>query len=362
VSRALTTAAATTGAADDDGARDGGLRVLPVEDARWQAFVARSASASPFHDPAWTRVLSTAYGLRAFALLLQDETAGAPFIVARGVTGRPAWISLPYTDELPLLADTPEAQERFVSELAAFGRHAGARRLDLRTSVDGLGWRRDARAVLHELELQEDAEAVRRGFSKSQVVRNIKRAEREGVTVHSATGVDGMRAFYALHERTRRRQGVPVQPWRFFALIWEHMVAQGRATVLIAAHDGTPLAAALFLHQHGTTIYKFGASDPSGWDRRPNHAIFWQAIQQACARGDVRLDFGRTDLGQDGLRAFKSGWGAHERPLVYSSLEPAAAAGEEGLATRALAQVIRRGPSWAGRGLGAALYRFAAVR
>jgi CelD/BcsL family acetyltransferase involved in cellulose biosynthesis len=344
------------------GAGDGGLRAVALEDPRWRALVARSAPATPFHDPAWARVLATTYGLRACALLLDDETAGAPFLIARGLTGRRVWVSLPYTDELAPLADTPEARARFVVSLAAFGGRADASRIDLRTSVEELGWHRDADAVLHELDLRGGAEAVHRGFSKSQVVRNIKRAGRECVTVHAATGVGGMRTFYALHERTRRRQGVPVQPWRFFAQLWEHVVAPGGGTVLIASHRTTPLAAAVFLHGNGTTIYKFGASDPSGWDRRPNHAIFWRAIQEACARGDVRMDFGRTDLGQDGLRAFKSGWGAQERPLVYSSLEPRAVAGAEGLATRALAQVIRRGPSWAGRGLGAALYRFAAVR
>jgi hypothetical protein len=278
------------------------------------------------------------------------------------LTGRRAWISLPYTDELPVLAHTAEAQGRFVAALVRFAPSARARRICLRTSVDGLGWRREAPAVLHELTLQEDAEAVRRTFSRSQVVRNIKRAEREGVSVEAATGVAGMRAFYALHERTRRRQGVPVQPWRFFALIWKEIVVRGRGTVLLARHEGTPLAGAVFLHANGTTIYKFGASDPSGWERRPNHAIFWRAIKDACARGDVRMDFGRTDPGQDGLRAFKSGWGAQERPLVYSSLAPGAATGDEGLAAQALGHVIRRGPSCVGRGVGAALYRFAAVR
>jgi CelD/BcsL family acetyltransferase involved in cellulose biosynthesis len=360
VNRTLT-APATRPAAAGAGDGDAGLDVLALDDPRWQAFVARSAAATPFHDPAWARVLATTYGLRAFALL-GDATAGAPFLIARAPTGRRVWVSLPYTDELPVLADSAEAQRRFLSALVTLGLRVGARRMDLRTSVDSVGWRRETPAVLHELQLQADAEAVRRTFSKSQVVRNIRRAEREGVTVQAATGVDGMRTFYALHERTRRRQGVPVQPWRFFALIWNHIVAQGRGTVLIASLEGTPLAGAVFLHGNGTTIYKFGASDPSGWDRRPNHAIFWRAIQEACARGDVRMDFGRTDLGQDGLRAFKSGWGAQERPLVYSSLEPRAAAGAEGLATRTLAQVIRRGPSWVGRGLGAALYRFAAVR
>ena len=53
-------------------------------------------------------------------------------------------------------------------------------------------------------------------------------------------------------------------------------------------------------------------------------SVFWTAIQESCARSDREFDFGRTDLGNEGLRRFKSGWGGVERPLVYSSLAPGA--------------------------------------
>ena len=122
------------------------------------------------------------------------------------------------------------------------------------------------------------------------------------------------------------------------------------------------MAGALFLTSGGCTIYKFGASDVDGWPLRPNHLIFWTAIQEACARGDTRFDFGRTDLDNSGLRAFKHSWGASERPLRYSTLAPGAAAGHAGLAARALEAAIRRGPSWVCRGAGQALYRYAASR
>ena len=113
---------------------------------------------------------------------------------------------------------------------------------------------------------------------------------------------------------------------------------------------------------NGTTIYKFGASDPEGLAVRPNHALFWTAIQESCARGDGRFDFGRTDLDNPGLRAFKASWGGVERPLVYSALEPGAAAGGEGAVGRALGVAIRRGPPWLCRGLGETVYRYAAAR
>jgi CelD/BcsL family acetyltransferase involved in cellulose biosynthesis len=122
------------------------------------------------------------------------------------------------------------------------------------------------------------------------------------------------------------------------------------------------VAGAVFLSWNGTTIYKFGASRPDALAHRPNHLIFATAIEEACARGDQRFDFGRTDLGNGGLRTFKSGWGALERPLAYSQLEPRATEGREGLAARALALAIRRGPSWLCRGAGQTLYRYAGAR
>ena len=226
-----------------------------------------------------------------------------------------------------------------------------------------LGWRVAAGAVIHELELESDPESLRKRFSRSQVVRNIARAEREGVVVRRAVGQQDLHAFYRLHTQTRRRQGVPVQPRRFFELLWSRLVDPGLAYILLADVPGAEaVAGALFLQVGETTIYKFGASDVESLPLRPNHLIFWTAIQKACARGDRRFDFGRTDLGNTGLRAFKRGWGAEERPLRYSALTPGAAAGAEGAASRALGSAIRRGPKWVCTVTGQALYRYAASR
>ncbi len=46
--------------------------------------------------------------------------------------------------------------------------------------------------------------------------------------------------------------------------------------------------------------------------------MFWTAIQEAKKRGFEVFDFGRTELGNEGLRKFKQGWGTIEQPLFYS--------------------------------------------
>jgi CelD/BcsL family acetyltransferase involved in cellulose biosynthesis len=280
----------------------------------------------------------------------------------RGISRRRRWISLPFTDECPPLATDSSSRRDLIGALGTVQERQGLG-LEIRGAVDGFGWRTGADAVIHELELDADVERVRKRFSRSQVIRNIGRAQREGVVVRRASGAQDLDAFYLLHTRTRRRQGVPVQPRRFFDLLWSRLVEPGLASILLAdAGGGNAVAGALFLTSGDSTIYKFGASDVDSWRLRPNHLIFWTAIQEACARGDRRFDFGRTDLGNSGLRAFKSSWGAEERPLRYSTLAPGAATRADGIASRALGVAIRKGPKWICRGTGEALYRYAASR
>lgn len=342
------------------------LAVMPVDDPRWAAFVAASTAAGPFHHPRWAGSLARAYRWRAFALASCDAEgrvlAGAPFLEIRTPAQRRRWVSLPFTDECPPLAADAGTGERFVAELGRVQEALRAPCIEIRADVPALGWRRSADAVVHVLELEADLERVRSRFSRSRVIRNIARAEREGVTLHRAASRADLDGFYALHCRTRRRQGVPVQPPRFFEALWRDVVSAGLGSVLVASHGGAPVAAALFLHFNMTTVYKFGASDPEGWPVRPNHLLFWTAIRESVARGDRRFDFGRTDLGNAGLRAFKGGWGAIERPLVTSALRPRAGDGADGVGARALSVAIRRAPTWFGTATGRLLYRYAGSR
>jgi lipid II:glycine glycyltransferase (peptidoglycan interpeptide bridge formation enzyme) len=183
------------------------------------------------------------------------------------------------------------------------------------------------------------------------------------VRVETATSREGLtEVFYDLHAATRRRLGVPVQGRRFFELLWDRVLEPGGGSVLVASVGNEPIAAAVFLAAGDTVIYKFGASDADAWRLRPNNALFWTAIRDACADGRRYLDFGRSDHESEGLRRFKSSWGAEEIPLVYSSTRPTAVAhtGLPGRLGRAASFVIRRSPPVVCRVIGRAFYRYAA--
>ena len=181
-------------------------------------------------------------------------------------------------------------------------------------------------------------------------------------TVNRSARRVGAAAWIPQAQRNRRRLGVPVQPRRFFSMLWENVIRTGLGLVLIAEAAGRPVGAAVLLAWNGTMIGKFIASDEDAWSLRPNYLLVWHAAQAASELGCRWFDFGRTDAANTGLRAYKQSWGAVEEPLVYGTLgaSPEPASHGNGMASRLLASAIRHGPLLVCRAAGETLYRYAA--
>ncbi|MDT4911810.1 MAG: D-aspartate ligase, partial [Pseudonocardiales bacterium] len=344
------------------------LEILELHDPRWIAFVSSHPDATPFHHPSWGRLVGECYGFPSFAAAVVGPDggiiAGMPMAEVRHGSGRPKWVSLPFTDHCPPLHETPGDAVPLRAMLRGTLASSNMKSIQVRGELSGEPFFQVG--VRHLLKLDSDPDAVFHAFHRSQVQRNIRRAQQERVTVRRADReLDLTDTFYRLHLMSRRRLGVPVQPRRFFTLLWRRVLAGGLGSLLIAEVEGRPVAAAVFLRHNGTVLYKYGASDSSAWPVRPNHALFWQAIRTACTDGDSWLDWGRTDLDNGGLRTFKASWGAQELPLVHTVLRAAPAgwampAGWGAQSTRTAAGVIKQGPPWVCRLAGETLYRYGA--
>lgn len=338
---------------------------LSLDDARWAAYAAGHPGATIFHSPAWSSVLVRSYDFRAFAFGLAEEgrlVGLVPVIEVAGVLQKRRWVSLPFTDVVPPLLDRPEDAAALVQSLESARVDAGVATIDIRAAVTGA--RRHERGVEHVLPLPSDPEELRPGFRK-QTLQQIRQAGRHGLTARIGTGRDDLvDRYFSLHVATRRRQGVPTQPRRFFERLWENVFEPGHGFVVFAERDGEAAGGAVFLTGSRTLMYKYSASSPSLWQLKPNQLVLWTAMQEAIARGCSVMHFGRTDFEHEGLRTFKSSWGAEERPLVYSRLGDAgatdAAVPGRGAAGTLAALAIRRSPPIVCRSLGRLFYRFAA--
>lgn len=353
------------------------VHFLPASDVRWLQLINTSHDALPFHHPSWLKTLSACYGYGTFIVALMDRRgrvhAGLPVMEVTGPLtaavgswgakiGRRKWVALPFTDYCPPLGSDNANLSGVAIALDTARRDKNIRRFDVRADLDVPGSRAPVVAVRHTLELDPDPELVFRTFNRSQTQRNIRKAEREGVVVlRRGTSIEDLtRVYFDLHLETRRRQGVPTQPRRFFEHLWREMLEPGHGFLLLASVDGRPIAGGVFLTWKDTVVYKFGASSPRFWSLRPNNLLFWEAIRWSCEQGFRMFDFGRSDLANRGLRNFKDTWGTHESPLRYSVISDVVPRYLGPTLPRPISAAIRMSPTWLSRLLGELLYRAAA--
>jgi CelD/BcsL family acetyltransferase involved in cellulose biosynthesis len=338
---------------------------VDVDDARWLDLISRSSAAVAFHHPAWSRALAQCYGYRPFVLAHAGSDGrlriGTPIIEIGRLLGRPRWIALPFTDHCPPVSGDAEPLEGFIRALDTERRARRVATIELRSELRGVGAVLAPHGVRHTMRLDRDPTTIYQRFSKSQVQRNIRRGERERLTVREGDSLADLKeTYYALHVETRKRQGIPVQPRRFFDALWSEVMEPGLGFVVLAYSGRVAVAGAVFLRWNGTVTYKYGASKPEAWRLRPNHVVFWHAIRWSCENGFHTFDWGRSDSENHGLRAFKSSWGATEEPLNYSNLGHVRQGRWVAEAQRLAAPVIRRSPSWVCRGIGEAFYKLGA--
>jgi lipid II:glycine glycyltransferase (peptidoglycan interpeptide bridge formation enzyme) len=142
------------------------------------------------------------------------------------------------------------------------------------------------------------------------------------LTIRVDDSESALRDFYNLHILTRRRHGVPPQPWAFFRSIQEEVLDRQLGFVVSVGSAHRCLAAAVYFSWGTSALYKFAASDHRSLHLRPNHLVMWEAIKLLIADGVSSLHLGRTAPDNEGLRRFKLSWGTTEETLPYLRFNP----------------------------------------
>jgi hypothetical protein len=293
--------------------------VDPREVPDWDGMVAGIEGCTPFHSEAWARVLVDSYGYEPMYLLNGDGEGRAvlPLMEVRSVlTGRRG-VSLPFTDEASALGRSPAAVGRLGEAAIERGRERGWRSVRLRGGEPfGPGTRPSMSYRTHRLDLRLEEAQLFENLS-SATRRATRRAERAGLDVSIEHDADAMRVFCRLNDLTRRTHGLPPQPARFFEAVQRRVLATDLGFVVLARHEGRPIAAAVFLCFGRTAVFKYGASNRRYQSTRANDLVMWRGILACKRAGCHTLRLGRTRRQNEGLLRFKRGWGGVESALHY---------------------------------------------
>jgi lipid II:glycine glycyltransferase (peptidoglycan interpeptide bridge formation enzyme) len=176
--------------------------------------------------------------------------------------------------------------------------------------------------------------------------RNIKKAEKEGVTLSASTGsADGpsdldLAAFHALYVHTAERDHFTPRPLGYFTTMRDAMVAEApeRFQLFLAHHEGDLVAATIFVRVGTHAWYSYGASSTEKREVRGSNALQWAMIRAALEQGATVYDLrGITptldaDDSHVGLIQFKVGtggraveyageWDLPLNPLLYRAFD-----------------------------------------
>jgi hypothetical protein len=340
----------------------------PTTDSRWDEFVTRQQQGTIFHTSAWARVILETYGYLPRYYVLENEAgqfrAAVPFYLIRSRLTGERLVCLPFSDYCyPLGEDGNDIA--LLIKLAKKEVEAG-----MASYLEVRGWQNGITPaeldlvtcdyhLLYLLDLEPGIDTLKERFHHS-VRRGIQQAEKRGVTVRVTRDEADLGHFYDLNVATRKKLGVLPQPFSLFKSLHRHVISQDLGFIILAEWEGKVIAGVLFLTYQDTIYYKFNASDENHLQKRPNHLAIWEALRYACADGYKHCDFGRCSPEEEGLRIFKSRWGAEEVSspyYYYPKVKGFTTIPESSLRYRAMKLFSHVAPQFVFRATGSILYK-----
>lgn len=293
----------------------------PLEYPDWDEQVAARhyPARSFFHSAAWAKVLAETYGYEPVYFVSKESGtihSVLPLMeIKSALTGTRA-VALPFTDTCaPLCADKAGLAELFRNAVE-LAKVRDWKYLEIRGGETLFSTIPSLSFYGHHIDIPADENTFFLGLD-SAVRRAIRKAEKSGVQVEMSRDLRAVKQYYVLHCKTRKRHGLPPQPFLFFKNIHKHVISSNLGVVALARWNKVPVAGAIFFHSGDKAIYKFGASDEACQHVRGNNLVFREAIGWLSRNGIRTLDLGRTSMANEGLRRFKAGWNAKERKISY---------------------------------------------
>src|SRR6516162_223970 len=290
----------------------------------WQTLVVKTES-SVFHSPSWIKVLTDTYGWEASAYVIVDEAgepcAGIPLCRIADMFGERI-VALPFSDYCDPLIRDAESWRVLIEKLLPEQVPITLRCLHNDVPLSDKRFSLVKQAMWHRLDLRPDLEVLWKTMHDS-THRAIRKSEREGLTVRMAESEPELRVFFEMHLKIRKyKYGLLAQPYSFLQNIWRHFVEPQHGFLMLAIHEDKIVAGDFFLEWKDTLYYKFNASLHDDLSHRPNDLLIWHGIQEGKERGLTYLDFGLSDIDQEGLIRYKRKFGAEEKTISFLNHSP----------------------------------------
>jgi peptidoglycan pentaglycine glycine transferase (the first glycine) len=330
--------------------------IIPVTPTslEWDAFVSMQPRAHVLQQSAWGD-LKAAYGWGVERVALREDeriVAGAQLLFRQLPLhlGNMAYLAMgPYVK--------PEHEAALWAAIDAAARKRRAAFLKWEPGIydEGerppdfirLGFRQSAQTVQPPrtviIDLTEDDETILARMNQG-TRRKIRQSEKNNVSYFEGTRED-VATFTAMMQTTGARNEFGVHEPKYYEMAYDLFVMHREAALIVAEHEGDPLAGVMVFAKGKSAWYLYGASADVKRNLMATYGVQWKAIQWAQARGCTEYDlwgipdedeatleaqFEQRSDGLWGVYGFKRGWGGKVvrsagawdkvyNPLIYAA-------------------------------------------
>jgi FemAB-related protein (PEP-CTERM system-associated) len=301
-------------------------RINPCDYNKWDQYVISHPSGTLYHHSLWKEVLEESYGYEPFymvSLEAGDEISGAfpLFLIKSSFTGR-RLVSLPFSNVGGPLTNSHEVSQALVNAAVDQSHLMKCDYVEIRTQgnlngIEKWGFHRSDHFNSSIVELAENPDVVWSNFQDRNLRTEIRKAIRSGIRVRMEVNGEHLKEFYFLLLKTRRKHGIPPQPYSFFKKLWDTMSSRNLIRLLLADYQGKIIVGLILLVFKDRIIAAYMGSDDHFLHMRPHQLIYWKAMEWGCENGFHYFDFLRTARENQGLLYFKKRWGGRNLDIPY---------------------------------------------
>ena len=294
------------------------IEIDPQSDPRWDQFVESHPLGLICHLSGWKQVLEESFPQmkgRYLAILNDDNSirAALPVFEIRSILTGNRLVSIPFATNCDPLISSNEDLRELLDSVIELSTKLRISRIELRALASWPLIHDDRIGITihynsHQLSLDVSLEELIKTFSK-QVRRKIKTFSKTDFNLQIAGSERDLLEFYHLYVKTRKRLGLPPQPYLFFQLLWGEFSPTKCITLLLVKYEGQLIAGLIMFKFKDRCSWDYLASDASFQNLHTTYFILWEAIKFAHSEGYKIFDFGRTSISNAGLMSFKNLWG-----------------------------------------------------
>jgi len=331
----------------------------PAVDTRWDAYVESHPFGWITHLSDWKRILEKSFQhMKGYYLVLMDKRtesirAALPLFEVKSWIAGHRLVSIPFATLSDPLVSSQEDMEELFDAAIHLSKELKTKHIEIRTFRSFSMIKEDRFAIdnsfkHHYLTLKSEPEILMRTFHRTCTRQRIARALSSNLCLKIGQGELDLVSFYKIYSGTRKRIGLPPQPYIFFKSMWEILSPSRRLVILLAEKGNRPVAGLILFRFKDRVSAEYAGSNEEYKEVSPNHFLFWEAIKIAYNEGCKLFDFGRTSVRNETLMDFKSRWGTETTslPICYypKTICEEATEREESISYRIMGALCRRVP------------------